>query len=178
MENHANKLVRGDAGNFKSKSLSDLNKTPHNHLYTKNIKLSFNKNCIAHHLLISGCSNNHHLGKSFKISKSDSNHLFFKKLYVFLNENKNIPLIKHTTIKGNTFWTKASFNVINENQINFNIDKDTFNYKQEMMLTKLIGILDSLESHSGVAISEKYLVGFLEERGIKTFNDYVNQIYC
>lgn len=179
MENHAKKIVRDDIGNFKSESLNDLNNNPTNHQYTKNIKLSFNKNYSLHHyLIISGCTNKNHLGKVFKIIKSDTNYSFFKKLHRLINENKNISLIKHTTVKGDNFWTKVCFNLVNENQINFNIDKDIFGYKQEIMLTKLIDILDSLESNSGAVTSEKYLVGFLEERGIKTFNEYVNQVYC
>lgn len=178
MENHAKKLVCDDIGNFKSKSLNDLNNNnPINHLYTKNTKLSFDKNYSLHHyLLISGCANKKHLGKTFKIIKSDANSSFFKKLHQLISKNRNIPLIKHTTDKGDIFWTKVSFNLINENQINFNLDKDSFNHKQEIVLTKLIDILDGLESNSGVVTSEKYLVGFLEERGIKTFNEYVNQI--
>lgn len=178
MENHTNNLVSDDVVNYKSKTLHDLHEKQHNHSANKDIKLSFNKISSAnHYLIISNCLDKNHLGKSFKIIKSTNNSSFFKKLYRLISKEEDIPLIRHTSINGNIFWTTVRFNIINEEQINFSIAKNVFSYKHELIMNKLTNILVDLELRLGTDISQKYLRGFLEERGIETFNDYINQTF-
>lgn len=177
MENHTNNLVSDNVVNYRS-TLHDLYKNQLNHSTNQDIKLSFNKNSsTSHYLIISNCPNKQHLGRSFKIIKSTKNSSFFKRLYRLIIEEKDISLIKHNSLNGITFWTTVNFNIINEEQINFSISKNTFSYKHELMLNKLTNTLIDLESKSGIDISKKYLSGFLEERGLENFNDYINQTF-
>lgn len=177
MENHSNNLVSDNVVNYRS-TLHDLYKKQLNHPTNKDIKLSFNKNSsISNYLTISNCPNKQHLGKSFKVIKSIKNSSFFNRLYQLIIENTDVPLIKHNSLNGITFWTTGNFNIINEEQINFSIPKNIFSHKHELMLNKLTNTLIDLELKSGIDISKKYLNGFLEERGLENFSDYINQTF-
>jgi hypothetical protein len=142
---------------------------------TNNLKLRFNKqSSLDLYIEITGFINKDHIGKTFSIERSQNKKdVFFSKLFDIITEKGNISLIKHTHINNSVFWTTSDFNIISDSTIIFSIKDELLSHKDYRLL-KLIETLNSLETKIDKNVSEKYLIGYLEERGITCFNTYIN----
>ncbi len=172
MNPQINKSVNSDTLLFSLDSLPTLNNKVQP---TNKLKLRFNKqSTLDLYIEITGFINKNHIGKTFSIEKSQNKKdVFFQKLFDIITEKGNISLIKHTHISNFVFWTTSNFKIISDNTITFNIKEELLPLK-DYRLIKLIKTLNSLEIKSNKNVSEKYLIGYLEERGITCFNTFVN----
>lgn len=171
MNTTTNPLVKTNFSTPKSKPTNDLNSNT-----TNNLKLSFNNDSSLNlYVVISGISGKEYLGKSFLIKRPlNKSDLFFQKLYNTIEKNNDISLIKNKSTDGTSFWTKGSFEISSNNTIIFNIKDDVISNDSEVRLNKLIRTINKLDIKSNTTVLEKYLDGFLEEKGIISFNDYIN----
>ncbi len=178
MTPYINKSVNSDTFLFSLNSLPTLNNTIQP---TSKLKLKFNKqSTLDLHIEIIGFTNKNHIGKTFSIERSlNKKDVFFQKLFDIIIKKENISLIKHTHTNNSVFWTTSNFEIISNNTIEFNIKSELLPHK-DFRLLKLINILNSLEIRLNKKVSEKYLIGYLEERGINSFNALVNSqiIHC
>jgi hypothetical protein len=174
MNFHTNELVRKDSVFSKSNSLNNLRFQKKELKSPSSLKLSFKEQSeLDLYVIINGVEHKEHLGKSFSITRPRNDDDFFQKLYNTIKEKGNITLLKNKPEQGDSFWSKCSFVIISNDLIKFTAINELIVFNKESQLTKLMNTLNNLELAKDITISNKYLLGFLEERGSESFNEYV-----
>ncbi|MCF6351072.1 MAG: hypothetical protein L3J23_08615 [Flavobacteriaceae bacterium] len=168
----------GSFNPFNLDPLNDLNQKKLKTNPTKKLKLSFNTHSSLNlFVIVTGFSGKEHLNKSYTIKRPiHKNTAFFQNLFNEIEKKGNISLIKSLSNDGTFFWSKGEFSINSKDTIIFTAKNELISNKNEEPLNKLIHILDTLELTKNTSISKKYLEGYLEEKGIASFNDYITHL--
>jgi len=105
-----------------------------------------------------------------------------------LNRQEGIAVLKHATRSGDYVWaftlykprynpdgTLESFVTYRKPVPNKKLKGDEKSLKESV--AKLYSILKSIEEHSGIEVSKKYLEGFLEDQGLSSLEDYYMKFF-
>ncbi|BAV04206.1 PAS domain-containing protein [Filimonas lacunae] len=130
---------------------------------------------------VSGYEEHELMGKPHNIIRHpDMPRVVFKVLWDYLKKGKNIhAIVKNLSKSGRYYW------VITDFEVKTNAKGIIINYYSrrraappevvQKFVEPLYEKLLLIETASGMEASEKYLVGFLEERG-KTYNEFIEDI--
>ncbi len=110
------------------------------------------------------------------IRHPDMPKVIFKLLWSKLKKGENIhALIKNRTKNGNYYWVITNFDIRYDDNgeiIAYYAQRKAAPDFAVYQIEKLYKTLRSIERAQGVGVAEKYLNGFLEERGLD-YNEYV-----
>lgn len=130
---------------------------------------------------ISGYKESELIGKPHNIIRHpDMPKIIFKLMWKRLNNHKNIyALVKNLAKDGKFYWVMTDFDVkinlaTNETISYFAYRRAAPKYAVKQ-IEKLYAKLADIEKEQGMSGSEKYLLGFLEERG-QTYDQYIDEI--
>ena len=105
-----------------------------------------------------------------------------------MNRREGIAVLKHATREGDYIWAFTYYMPRYKPDGSFEafvtyrkpIPDKKINGQAESLkntITRLYVILKDLEIHSGVEVASKYLNGFLEDRGLKSLDEYYLQFF-
>ncbi len=114
------------------------------------------------------------------IRHPDMPKIIFKLMWDRLENRKNIyALVKNLAKSGRYYWVMTDFDIKIDKATNETIGyfayRRTAPKQAVKQIEKLYAKLVEIEKERGMAGSEKYLMGFLEERG-QTYDQYIDEI--
>ncbi len=105
-----------------------------------------------------------------------------------MNRQEGVAVLKHATRHGDYIWAFTyymprykpdgsfeAFVTYRKPIPNKKLNSQTETIKET--ITRLYTILKAIEGHSGTEVARKYLNGFLEDRGLKSLDEYYLQFF-
>ena len=131
---------------------------------------------------ISGYEEHELMGKPmFCIQHPDMPEVIFKMMWEKLLQKENFNVVvKNIAKSGKFYWsiTNFTFSSFDDGQIKAIYSKRVVATRESItFFNKLYKTLINIEEDNGIAASEKYLIGFLEERRLTYFSELMQQFY-
>jgi PAS domain S-box-containing protein len=130
---------------------------------------------------ISGYKEHELIGKPHNIIRHpDMPKIIFKLMWDRIRQNKNIfALVKNMAKDGRYYWVVTEFTTkihpLSNKPIRHTAYRKAAPKKAVKEIEKLYATLKSIEDENGLEAAEKYLAGFLEERG-QSYDEFIDEL--